>query len=354
MPEGAETMDALIVLKQMVVILVLVAVGFFLRRRGTVDAKMKQGLSNLVVQVFNPALIVSGVLGDGGSRDTRSVLIVTGIAAASYAILILIGHVLGKLQTRRNEEQRMIELMYVFSNVGFIGIPVIQAVLGDQYIIYVAIFIIEYNLLIYTYGAALMDGAGKGGGERKMGKASDRPSPDASRIAGPDNAAAKAGAAEGQKARSGATRLKKAILNPGTLAGILALVLFFGHIQLPYILTRSISYLAQIATPMSLLIIGFTVAEQEDLKAVLKNRQMYVFTLMKMLAVPYALSFFLKLLPVPLDIQMLVLVMLAMPVGSMPLLMANERGFETDLCSDCILSTTIVSVLTLPLLVAVY
>lgn len=317
-------MDAMIVLKQMIVILILILVGFFLRRGGMVDAKQKMGMSNLVVQVFNPALIISSVLGQEGERDTGSVLIVMGIAAASFAVMILLGHVLGKLEGRKDEDRRMIEMMYVFSNVGFIGIPVIQAVLGDEYLIYVAVFIIEYNLLIYTYGAALLDGAKTEG----------------------------SGAGSQQKSGSGA--LKKALLNPGTIAGLLALVIFFGHISLPYIVTRSVSYLAQIATPMSLLIIGFTVGEQDDLKAVLKNRQMYVFTLLKMLVIPYALSFLLRLLPVSPSLQVLTLIMLAMPVGSMPLLMANERGMDAGLCSDCIISTTLVSVLTLPLLVAVF
>ena len=307
----------MIVFEQMLVILLLIVTGYVVKKLHMVSSESKKTMSTLVVNVFNPALIISSVLGDPEGRDTGLVLAVFAVAAGMFAALIITGKILSRIGKRDRLEQKVTELMYVFSNLGFIGIPVVKALLGDAYVIYVAVFILIFTVLFYTYGFSLLD-------TKKEVHVSFR------------------------------ITMRRVFLNIGTIAALIALVIFFAGIQLPYVLTTTINFLSNVTTPLSLLVIGVTIGEQESLVKIFADKQVYFFALMKMLVIPLFISIFLKMLPIPKEIQVLTLIMTAMPVGSMPQMLLNDRGINFEFCSDSIIVTTLASVITIPILIILY
>ena len=141
-------MNAGIVLKQMVVIFLLILVGYILQKKKLVTQKDGACLSKLIVEVFNPAIIVSSVIGssnNGEGNITGTVL----LAAVLFLVLILLAVPISKIFAGGREEKKIYSLIFVFSNLGFIGIPVVQSIFGKGALIYVAIFILEYNILLY-------------------------------------------------------------------------------------------------------------------------------------------------------------------------------------------------------------
>lgn len=307
----------MIVFEQMLVILLLIITGCILKKLKMVSPETKKTMSSLVVNIFNPCLIVSSVFGDPKGRDTSMVLKVFVIAAGVFAVLIVLGKILSRIGKKNEMERRVTELMYVFSNLGFIGIPVVKALLGDTYVIYVAIFILVYTVLFYTYGFSLLN----------MDK---------------------------ETHVSFRTTMRRVFCNIGTIASIIALIIFFSGITVPYVLSTTIGYLSNMTTPMSLLVIGVTIGEQESLRKIFMDRRIYIFTLLKMFVIPFGISIFLHFFPVPKEIQILTLIMAAMPVGSMPQMLLDDRGITFDFCSDGIIMTTVVSVLTIPLLIMLF
>ena len=217
-------MNAGIVLKQMVVIFLLILVGYILQKKKLVTQKDGACLSKLIVEVFNPAIIVSSVIGSS-NNGTGNITGTVFLAAVLFFVLILLAVPISKIFAGGCEEKKIYSLIFVFSNLGFIGIPVVQSIFGKGALIYVAIFILEYNILLYTYGYLLV-----------------MPSD--------------------SKFHPGSL---KSLLNMGTLSCLLALLIFVCHIRLPYILGTTITYLGNVATPLALIVIGISIGQQEHL-----------------------------------------------------------------------------------------
>ena len=205
-------------------------------------------------------------------------------------------------------QRKIYQLMFVFSNLGFIGIPVVSSVLGAEYVVYVSQFLLIYNLVFYTYGRTLMRGR--------------------------FNLAA-----------------LRSLINPGNIACVLAMVLVLANIQLPGFLHTAVDYLGGAASPLALVSVGFTLANA-NVKEIFGDKKLYLFTFLKLLVLPVVLLPLLRLLPVDDGLAAVCLVMFGMPVGSMPLMLITERGLDGRTCTAAVIMSTILCVVTVPILVS--
>lgn len=306
-------MNAGIVLKQMVVIFLLILVGYILQKKKLVTQKDGACLSKLIVEVFNPAIIVSSVIGSSNNGEEN----ITGtvfLAAVLFLVLILLAVPISKIFAGGCEEKKIYSLIFVFSNLGFIGIPVVQSIFGKGALIYVAIFILEYNILLYTYGYLLV-----------------MPSD--------------------SKFHPGSL---KSLLNMGTLSCLLALLIFVCHIRLPYILGTNITYLGNVATPLALIVIGISIGQQEHLYRIFCQWKLYLFLIVKMILVPLFMAVVLKRFPISEELAQVSVILMAMPVGSMTVLLLKENHMKETLCSDSIILSSLLSIVSIPFLVYCY
>ncbi|RHU93015.1 hypothetical protein DXB96_10310 [Clostridium sp. OM07-10AC] len=177
--------------------------------------------------------------------------------------------------------------------------------------IYVAIFILEYNILLYTYGYLLV-----------------MPSD--------------------SKFHPGSL---KSLLNMGTLSCLLALLIFVCHIRLPYILGTTITYLGNVATPLALIVIGISIGQQEHLYRIFCQWKLYLFLIVKMILVPLFMAVVLKRLPISEELAQVSVILMAMPVGSMTVLLLKENHMKETLCSDSIILSSLLSIVSIPFLV---
>ena len=138
-------MSIVTVFFQMLALLIMIGVGFFAARTGMLDAHTNQQMSHMIVLIFNPLLIVSNAIGAAMGK-------VALIACGMFLFFIVCGMLLSPLFERTDLQQRKIfQTMFVFSNLGFIGIPVVSSILGAQYVVYVTEFVLIYTLVFYTY-----------------------------------------------------------------------------------------------------------------------------------------------------------------------------------------------------------
>lgn len=312
-------MDPLATLQQMLVVLVLIAVGYVAYRSKMVNSGSLRSLSRLTADIFNPAIIFSSMVVNTGGNRPQFVGGIFLVAALMFLTAIVIGWVFSRVLSRRKEARDVFELMFIFSNMGFVGIPVVSSLFGQEYVFYVAIYIFEYNVLFYTLGIRLI---GSLGGQ-------------------PD------------KKLSLFQRIRP-MFNMGTIACLAALAVFALRIPVPRVIGSSVTYLGNAVVPLSLMIIGCNVAQQPDLSAIFRDKTAYVFTVLKMLALPVICIFILKLIPMPETIRQLSMIMMAMPVGTMPLVVLTQNGINSRECSDGIIITSLASVVTLPVMAAIY
>lgn len=295
-------MDIIVVFEQMLIIFTLILLGYFLSKRGMVKEETAKQLSGIVVNVCNPALVLTSIFQDGGSITARQLLWATIVCIVIYAAMILLGKLLPMCIRAPREESPQYELMTIFGNTGFIGIPVVSAVLGSTALIYVVVINIVFNFLAYTYGVYLV---GKGRSTEKF-------------------------------------QWKK-LVNVGTVSGILCIVLLLTDIKVPEVVQSTFDYIGRGTTFLSMVVIGVTVA-QIPIRKLLGGKRMYFFILLRFLAVPIMLAIAMRpFVRDPLMFGTFALIF-AMPAGNLPLMMMEERGLDGTLLSRGIILSTLFAV----------
>ena len=315
-------MSAFIALQQMFLIFLLMIVGFICYKLKIITKEYSVCLSALVVNIFNPATIFSSVLsnGEGGAKDSSPLLFATVIAL--FILTILVSAVLARFCSTKHSMRMSYHMMLVFSNCGFIGIPIVKALFGADKLIYVAVIILVFNVLFYTWGTYLVSKIC----EEELGLPVEP---------------------------FGLNTLKP-LLNMGTLACLLTLIVFCGNITVPSIAAQGVQYLANATTPLSLMIIGASLASQDSIIALFTSMRRYIYCAGKLLILPIIVTVILKRLPLSEDFCQVFMVITAMPAANMNLIALNEKGVEASECSNGVVLSTILSVLTIPVMIYLY
>ena len=241
-------MSTIVTLEQMGVITILVAIGIYLYKREVIDNTTSQKISVIIMDICNPALILASMLSGNVSATHADLIEALIIGALFYIFLVILGFLLPIILRVDKNNQRFYNLMTVYTNVGFIGIPVARAILPENAILYVIVCNVMYSLLFYTHGITIL-----GRGKEKM-------------------------------------NLKK-VFSPGTIMALLALVVFWFDLKPPLIISSSISYIGNATVFLSMALLGVSIARSDITKG-LKNIRIWAYILIRMILVPerYSLS----------------------------------------------------------------
>ena len=310
-------MSALTVLIQMLILFAMMFVGYVIAQRGILTESASAQLSKLVVSVLNPFLMLSTVL-NGGKIGSGEELRQTLILTCLYFGLMLLAGLLAVLIMRPEKKHRcLVILMMLFSNMGFMGIPVIRGIFGDGAASTVTSYIVAFNILFYTFGYYLVDKAGE---------------------ANQSNAAVP----------RVSSRMKR-MLNPGFIGALISFAILVSGIHLPAAVGTFANYMGNATVPLSMLLIGANVF-REGLLRILTDRKMYLFVLLKMLVFPVLIILILKQAGfhgMPFGVFA---IELGMPVANVTVMAASESGADAAYCTKAIILTTLVSVVTVPLI----
>jgi len=299
----------------MIVLFLIMLLGYYCFRKDIITEDSSKKLSGLVVNITNPALILSGVLGDSKIGTPSDLVFVAIVSTIMHFGLIVIAVVIPKILRTPKSEDGIYKAMTVFSNMGFMGFPIISAIFGREVLLYGAIFLLPYNILAYTYGVYMLTKDNKDGKEKPKFNI-------------------------------------KNLLNPGVIGSIVAIGIFIFNIKLPIFLVSSINMVSNVTTPLSMMVIGVSIVHI-SIGKLFTNGRLYIFSLIKLIIIPSIAFFILK--PIIKDevIFGTTVIMLCMPVGSMTAMLAKEHGGNDKLASQGILLTTIISVITIPLVVLI-
>ena len=145
----------MLIINKMLIFLILMLVGLLLVKVKILDDRTIRKLSTLVLYVANPALIINSSQSEQAIQgsDLLTAVLVTVIF---YAVLIAVAAVLPKLMRVDRSLTSAYTMMTVFTNIGFMGIPLVSEIFGTSGLLYVSIFILIFNILIYTYGVMIL------------------------------------------------------------------------------------------------------------------------------------------------------------------------------------------------------
>jgi len=240
----------------------------------------------------------------------------------------VLGHLvvipLAMLLVRHRDEnvRKPLLLAAVFSNAGFMGIPLEQAILGDRGVFFGASYIVVFNLFIWSWGLKVMKGNGERLARRSLGE-------------------------------GGGTEVVKMVLNPGTIGIALGLPLFLFSARLPSFLAVPVHHLANLNTPIAMIVIGYGLAGAK-LGQVARNPSVYVASLIRL--VGYPLLFIAAMYPfrdrLDRDMMLAMCIAASAPVAAMVSMFATKFRRDVDTGVAVVSGTTLLSIITMPAVVA--
>ena len=324
-------MSITVVLQQMVIIFLLIGIGMILFRRKMLSEEGSKQISGLIINVTNPALLICSVLEDGPKASLAELGIALAAYAAVFALLIGIGFLLPYILRVPTSLHYAYQMLTVFGNVGFIGIPLASAVLGSESLIFVSIFNLLFNLLVYTFGVSLLQRAAAGQAAKNTA------SPAAHTPKG----------APAPTNQSGIGRLRK-LVNAGTVSAAVTILFYLGNFRVPVIVSSTLSYAGRATTLLSMLVLGVSVAQMAP-KDIFSHPKLYAFTLLRQVLVPIGCVLLMQRFIDNKLILNTMLLMAAVPAANMPLMLAKQMDMDSDSISQGIILTTILSLVTVPL-----
>ena len=291
---------------QVLVLFILIGVGALLTKLGMITEQGARTMTDVVLYAVTPCVIINAFQRDYRPEMLRGLL--TALAAAFVSLLCSV--ILAELLYRKKDISRgaVLKFAVVFSNCGFMALPLQKAILGDDGVFYGAAFIAVFNLLMWTYGLITM---------------------------------------------SRQTQLKqalKAVVNPGVIGTVIGMILFVFSIKLPTVPASCISYLAALNTPVPMLVIGYHLMHS-DLKRVLTDKDAYIAMTLRLIIIPLAVMGALLALGIDSTVTVSVVIAVSAPVAAFTTMMAAKYGRDTQLSAGIVSASALFSLITMPLTV---
>ena len=306
-------MDFSTILGQMLMLLLMMILGYLARRQNLLDEHVNASLSKVVLNVTLPAQIITSFAMEGAELTNGEVGAAFGLSCLIYLFYTALAVIYVRLMRLPRQDWGTYQYMIIFGNIGFMGFPVSTAIFGAKALVYAVIMNIVFNLLVFSYGIKLITDGSETAGSFSWRK----------------------------------------LINMPLISSALTLVLFFLHIKLPTVVNTALFTMGDATTPMAMLILGCTIAEM-PLRELFDEWRVYIFTAVKLLAMPLLVFLLLQLLPgfeANSLLGKVLVVLSSVPVATNATMLSIEYGGNNKLVAQGIFFSTIFSVLTIPLLV---
>ena len=298
----------MILVEQMVVLFILMGIGFFCGKMGFISDKNAKNISWIVLNVANPGMILSAAMAEQEGVEGKDLLFVFVIALLTYVFLIFLAYLVPIFIRPKPDEVGLYRVMTIFSNIGFMGFPILSATYGSTALLYASLFQLPFNLLIYTYGIAQI---------------------------------------KGESLKGQGFSLKK-VINVGVVSCLLAVVIFVFHVPMPDFVQTTAKSLSGLTAPLSMMVIGQSMIHM-SIKDLVSDTRLIIFSLMKQILIPIIGIAIIRLFVQDDLILHVCYIMLATPIGGMSAMLAQQYDRNYGLASRGVAFSTVMSVITIPL-----
>ncbi|MEG0326638.1 MAG: AEC family transporter [Cellulosilyticaceae bacterium] len=300
------------VYNQLGILFTLMLFGYVLGKIKVLNEQIVGSFTSFIIKVTIPAMIINGMLIPLSREKLAQGAMAFAISLGFYLLTYIVAIYIPKMLTKDKKVESAYSFAIMFSNVGFMGYPVLAAIFGNDAIFIASIYNISFNVLLYTVGV-------------KLAKGSNEP----------------------KEAFS-----PKLLINPGTVASLVGLILFITSPQLPEFLVGSIDAVGGLSTPLSMIAIGAMLSDL-PIANIFGKVGIYILTSIRLLVLPIIVLVVLKFI-FKIQDSMLVgipVVIAGMPVASNAAMMLRQYDGDYQFASELILVSTLFSGITIPILV---
>ncbi len=293
-----------ITLNKIIEMFLIMMIGAAALKTGVVESGTSKKMSGVLLNVITPCMIIVSYQMEF-DKDLLIGLVVTVIlSGASLILSILLSGILVK--DRENPDMAVERMSIVYSNCGFIGLPIVNGLLGPKGVFFMTAYITAFNILIWSHGIMLM--RGRAGGLMSS---------------------------------------MKSFINPSTVAIGAGILFFVAGLHLPEVIRNPLSMVGAMNTPVAMLISGMNLAESELLSC-LKKPRTYMISAAKLLVIPLITLLLLLAVRVDYAIAVTILVASACPSGATGAMFALQYNKDSQYASKLLAVTTVFSLVTIP------
>lgn len=302
----------MIVLNQTFIMALLILLGIICFKVNLITKEVNKSLSGIVLKIVNPVMIFVSYQKDFDMNLLHGLLQSFLLATIFYVVSIVISNLVLKSSDKGN--QAIERFSAIYSNCGFMGIPLVYGIYGNDGVFYLTAFITIFNIFAWTHGIFIM----KSDGSKFSFKS-----------------------------------LIKVLKSPALIGIFLGLLCFLLRISLPSTILQTLTYIADLNTPLAMIVAGATIA-QTNLISAFKNFRIYIVSILKLIIFPVLMIFLYKVFNYDTLIVGTIILALSCPTATMCTLFAIEYNKNSVYASEIFAVTTILSIATLPLIMMLF
>ena len=301
----------LTVAQQVGILFILIAAGFFLAHKKVIDDRVRRGLTALLVNLTTPCIIISEMQ----TERTYERMIGLALTAGVFAAFLLFGILLSKLLTVRvksKPERASTRMCMTYTNCGFMGFPLLaslSSLVGSDALFFGTVIIGVNNLFMFTHGVYTLGGSKSVKDTLKM------------------------------------------IISPAVIGVFIGAALFFAQITLPEVVSKPISYIGSMNTPLAMLTLG-AIIYSSDIKTALRDKRIYFPTVVRNLLSPAVFLAVIAIFGIKNTAVLTCFVTATCSVGGMCAILSEQYNGDAPLASRIFSLSTLSSMITIPILIS--
>jgi len=286
------------------ILFVLIGVGFVCNKIKLISGKTVKEMTNFVLYIVTPCVIINSYQREFDSKMLKGLIITLIASAASYAVTILMAHIF--VRDKDKQREKTLRFGTVFSNCGYMSLPLQQVLLGSEGVFYGTTYIMIFQIMLWTYGVLVMSGDMK------------------------------------------SISLKKIIINPGVTSSLVGVLLFLFSITLPSVIGEPVKHLAALNTPVPMVIVGYHLANANFR---IKGVAPYVTLVLRHIVSPVILLLGLWACGISGPIVTACVIAASSPVAAATTMFSEKFDGATELSATMVSVSTLLAIITMPILV---
>ena len=294
------------VLTQVLILLILIVLGAILTKAKVLTEQGVKSMTDTVLLIVTPCVIIKSFVREFNTSVLKNLIISFLIAFVAHIVFILLAKIM--LRDKNKARERVLQFGAIFSNCGFMSIPLQQALLGEEGVFYCASYVAIFNLFIWSYGLISMSG-------------------DKSYL-----------------------KPRKLFLSPGIIGLSVGLIIFLFSVPIPKIILEPISYMASLNTPVPMIIIGYHLMQSNILDGLTDLKGLYAMAV-KLVVFPLIALGGMYICGIRGTMLVSSVITCSAPTAAITTMFAAKYGADTSLSVNMVSLSTVLSLITMPLVI---
>ena len=299
--------NVIIAARQVGILYIMVIIGVVCDKLGLFTEKTGKACTDLLFYIITPCVIINSFFTSEFTKESGTkLLIALGCGFLLHFIAIAINTPL--FSNGDKDESSVYKYGAIYGNVGYMTLPLTQAILGSEGVFYCSAVVMAFNVVSFTHGVFMMD-------------------------------------------RSKGFDAKKLILNPGVIAVLIGLPFYLLRISLPEIISKPVDFIANTQTPIAMIIFGTFLANTQ-LKSIFKHKKIYLVALSKLIVLPTVMITIYKLMGLSGTLLVALTISSCAPSANNTVMFSAKYDKDTRLASQLVATVSFISIITMPLIIA--